>query len=115
MRKLLLAAGAAAALLTAPLLSGPAAAAPLGAAGFLPAAQDLNLVEQAQYVYRGRRHCWYPDGWRGPGWYRCGYRWRRGLGWGGPAGWMGWAVPGGPAVVVRPRPRRGGPKVIIRP
>ena len=115
MRRLLLAASAAAALLAAPLVSGPAAAAPLGAARFLGAAQDLNIVEQAQYVYRGHKHCWYADGWSGAGWFRCGYRWRRGLGYGGPAGWMGWGVPGA-AVVVRPvRPRYRRPVVVVRP
>lgn len=115
MRKFLLAAGAAAALLAAPLLPGRAEAAPIGAAGFDLAIQD-NMVETVQYVYRGRRHCWYPNGWRGPGWYWCGYAFRRGYGWGGPAGWRGWRY-GGPAVIVRPRPYRPrrGPRVIIRP
>jgi hypothetical protein len=54
------------------------------------ASAELNLIENAQYVWGGRRHCWYVDGWRGPGWYWCGYAWRRGLGWGGPAGFQGW-------------------------
>jgi hypothetical protein len=115
MRKLLLAAAAAAAFLAAPLLPGRAEAAPIGAAGFSVAVQDLNLAETVQYVYRGRNHCWYPTGWKGPGWYWCGYRWRRGYGWGGPVGWRGWNYRG-PAVVVRPVPRRyRGPAVIIRP
>ena len=73
------------------VLAGPARAAPAG--GLAPlgtAAGDINAVEQAQYVYRGRRYCWYINGWRGPGWYRCGYALRRGLGWGGVAGWRGW-------------------------
>ena len=48
-------------------------------------------VEDAQYyVHGGRRYCFYPDGWRGPGYYWCGYAWRRGFGWGGPLGWRGW-------------------------
>jgi hypothetical protein len=94
---------------------GRAEAAPIGAAGFSVAVQDLNLAETVQYVYRGRNHCWYPTGWKGPGWYWCGYRWRRGYGWGGPVGWRGWNYRG-PAVVVRPVPRRyRGPAVIIRP
>ncbi|MPZ56827.1 MAG: hypothetical protein GEU91_10100 [Rhizobiales bacterium] len=116
MRKFLLAAGAAAALLAAPLLPSRAEAAPFNAAGINLAVQDLNLTETVQFVYRGRRHCWYPDGWRGPGWYWCGYRLRRGLGWGGPAGYRGWTYRG-PGVVVRPGPRRRapGPRVIIRP
>jgi hypothetical protein len=114
MRTILLAASAAAVLLAAPLLPGRAEAAPLGTAGIDLAIQDLNLVDNVQYVYRGRRHCWYATGWHGAGWYRCGYRWRRGLGWGGPAGWMGWVAPG-PAVIVRPRVRHRRPAVVIRP
>jgi hypothetical protein len=47
-------------------------------------------VEKAQYAYSGRNYCWYQGGWRGPGWYWCGYAWRSGWGWGGPAGWRGW-------------------------
>ena len=54
------------------------------------AADDLSAVEQVQFFFGGHRHCWYPDGWRGPGWYWCGYRWRRGLGWGGGEGFRGW-------------------------
>ena len=43
-------------------------------------------IEEVQlYVYGGRRYCFYPDGWRGPGYYWCGYAWRRGFGWGGYA------------------------------
>ena len=30
------------------------------------------------------------DGWNGPGWYWCGYAWRRGYGWGGGYGYHGW-------------------------
>ena len=54
------------------------------------AAAQLNTVEHAQYYYGGRRYCFYPDGWNGPGWYRCGYHLRRGYGWGGVEGWHGW-------------------------
>jgi hypothetical protein len=112
MRKFLLAASAAVALATAGTL--PASAAPFGVAGFKSAAQEMNFVEKAQvFVYGGHRHCWYATGWNGPGWYRCGYRWRRKLGWGGPSGWQGWAVPG-PVVVVKKKPRRPA-KVIVRP
>ena len=72
-------------------------------------------IEDVQlYVYGGRRYCFYPDGWRGPGYYWCGYAWRRGFGWGGPMGWRGW---GGyayrPRVYAPPRAYRrayrGGP------
>jgi hypothetical protein len=44
----------------------------------------LAVVKTAQFVWQGRRYCWYDDGWRGPGWYWCGYHWHRGVGWGGP-------------------------------
>jgi hypothetical protein len=50
----------------------------------------LGMVEKAQFVFEGRDYCFYLDGWHGPGWYWCGYRWRRGLGWGGHQGWRGW-------------------------
>ncbi len=43
------------------------------------------------YVWGGRHYCWYYDGWHGPGWYWCGFRFRRGFGWGGGWGWHGWA------------------------
>jgi hypothetical protein len=51
---------------------------------------DLRGVEKAQFVWGGRNYCWYDTGWRGPGWYWCGYAWRSGLGWGGGLGWHGW-------------------------
>jgi hypothetical protein len=82
------------------IVSGAAQAAPAASVG--TAAATLSVVEQAQYVYGGHRHCWYRAGWHGAGWYRCGYANRRGLGWGGVAGWNGWAAPG--VVVVAPRP-----------
>ena len=53
-------------------------------------AADPAIFDQVQYVWGGRRFCWYPGGWRGPGWYWCGYAWRRGFGWGGGYGWHGW-------------------------
>ena len=55
--------------------------------GIRVAADRLGILEETQFIYEGRRHCWYRDGWHGPGWYWCGYDWRRGLGWGGPEGW----------------------------
>src|SRR5262245_52015426 len=58
------------------------------------AADELSAVETAQFIWRGQRYCWYNSGWRGPGWYVCGFAWRRGLGWGGPSGWHGWRRPG---------------------
>ena len=86
MRKFILAAAAATALaaslgLTQAAMTGS----PVGTA-----ADELNVVENAQFIFEGRRHCWYARGWNGPGWYRCGYHTRRGLGWGGGEGWNGW-------------------------
>jgi hypothetical protein len=43
---------------------------------------------EAQY-WGGHRYCWYDGGWHGPGYYRCGLRWRHGFGWGGGIGWNG--------------------------
>lgn len=79
---------------------------------------EQNLVENAQFLYGGRRYCWYLAGWRGPGWYRCGYSWRRGLGWGGGYGWQGWSSPAPRGYVARPpaprqprfAPGPGGPR-----
>jgi hypothetical protein len=76
----------------------------LGAAGqanalpvdrFTPMAVPSDL-QQAQFIYGGRNYCWYDDGWHGPGFYWCGYAFRRGLGWGGGAGWHGWGHGGRP-------------------
>jgi hypothetical protein len=89
----------------------------VGQANALPfdrftAAAVPSDIEQAQFFYGGRNYCWYDDAWRGPGFYWCGYAWRRGFGWGGGAGWRGWH--GGPGHVVvrpgfRPGPGRPGP------
>ncbi|WP_294540037.1 hypothetical protein [uncultured Rhodoblastus sp.] len=67
-------------------------------------------IEQAQYVYGGAPYCFYGNGWRGPGWYRCGFAFRTGYGWGGGYGWNGWrgGYRGGAAVY---RGYRGGPAV----
>ena len=93
------------------LAAGSAQAAPLSAApgAIGAAAESMSLVDSVQYVYGGYRHCWYRGGWKGPGWYRCGYAWRRGYGWGGPVGWNGWAAPG--VAVVAPVP---GAAVVVR-
>ncbi len=60
--------------------------------------QDLGLFQKTQWFWGGRHYCWYDFGWRGPGFYWCGYANRRGYGWGGPGGWRGWdhARGGGP-------------------
>jgi hypothetical protein len=62
-------------------------------AGLAPAATDIGNVEKAQFLFGGHRHCWYPDGWHGGGWYWCGYRTRAGMGWGGGEGYNGWRTP----------------------
>ncbi|HET7802973.1 MAG TPA: hypothetical protein VFL53_01935 [Pseudolabrys sp.] len=51
----------------------------------------VDTVAVRVYVYEGRRYCFYFDGWHGPGWYRCGFAWRRGFGWGGVYGWNDWS------------------------
>lgn len=54
---------------------------------------DTGLIDTVAvriYVHEGRRYCFYFDGWHGPGWYRCGFAWRRGIGWGGVYGWNSW-------------------------
>jgi hypothetical protein len=67
-----------------------------GSDGLKSAADKLAMTETVQvYFWDGRRYCWYDDGWHGPGFYWCGYRWRRGFGWGGPIGWRGWGGGGG--------------------
>jgi hypothetical protein len=82
--------------------SGSADATPLHKAA-IGATTDAGLIQQAQFVSGGRDYCFYPDGWRGPGFYWCGYRWRKGHGWGGGSGWHGW-TPGAPEGQLR----RGG-------
>ncbi len=85
-------------------------------AGLGVAADGFDATETVQYAYGGRNYCWYPAGWKGPGWYWCGYAARRGYGWGGPAGWRGWTY-GAPPVVRRPPPpvyHRGPPPRVHR-
>ena len=43
-------------------------------------ATDLSSIKQAQFIFGGRNYCFYLDGWHGPGFYWCGYAYRRGLG-----------------------------------
>jgi len=55
---------------------------------------EPGLVDQVAvrvYTHEGRRYCFYFEGWHGPGWYRCGFAWRRGIGWGGVYGWNSWS------------------------
>jgi len=103
MRKLALALCAASALAGANVAIQPAMAGvtPMGA---IPAAPP-NGLDEVHYRWRGRSYCFYFDGWNGPGWYRCGWRHRRGMGWGGPMGWRGWDAPRGGMYHERPRGR----------
>jgi hypothetical protein len=74
-----------------PIMGTSLNAAPMVAPGAIRAAADsLNMIDRAQFIWLGRHYCWYDDGWNGPGWYWCGYAFRRGLGWGGGYGWHGW-------------------------
>jgi hypothetical protein len=100
MRKLCLTLIAALAVACA-IIGGRAQAAVVDANALRATADQLAGVEQVQFIWRGRKYCWYDAGWHGPGWYWCGYRWRRGFGWGGPIGWHGWRKP-----VVRHRTHR---------
>lgn len=85
-----------AAIATLGLTATGAQAMPASPGALRTALDTTNLVEQtAVFIVEGRRYCFYFDGWHGPGWYRCGFAWRRGLGWGGVYGWQGWEY--GPA------------------
>ena len=90
-----------------------------GAVGALLQSTQIAPVEDAQFFFGGQNYCWYDSGWQGPGWYWCGYAWRRGFGWGGGAGFHGWARggrgghigggrPGGHGPVGRPGGHPGG-------
>ena len=62
------------------LAAGTAQASPLNALrGAQIAADGIEVTQNVQ------EYCFYLDGWRGPGFYRCGFRNRRGLGWNGRA------------------------------
>ena len=64
---------------------------PMSSGALKPALDATNLVEKsATFIVDGRRYCFYFDGWHGAGWYRCGFAFRRGLGWGGVYGWNSW-------------------------
>jgi hypothetical protein len=81
----------------APIMDASVSAAPMVAPRAIRAAADsLNLVERAQFIWLGHHYCWYDDGWNGSGFYWCGYAKRHGLGWGGGAGWHGWQQGGKP-------------------
>jgi hypothetical protein len=80
-------ASAAGAVSAAPIVSNPDGARLI--TGVYSSTDQVQLT-QAQWAWRGQNYCWYPNGWRGPGYYQCGFAMRRGFGWGGPAGWNGW-------------------------
>jgi len=82
---------------------GLAQAAPIAPQGIGAAAEQQSVIDHVQYRWAGYDYCWYDDGWRGPGFYRCGFRLRVGYGWGGPAGWHGWRS----GVAIRERDRSG--------
>jgi hypothetical protein len=72
------------------LAIGTAQAGVPGSDAIAAAAENGAITEQVQYRWGGYDYCWYDDGWRGPGWYWCGYASRPGFGWGGPVGWNNW-------------------------
>jgi hypothetical protein len=83
--------------LMAPFAMAPSAQASIsnGAAGVRDLTSAAAQIERVQFLFGGRNYCFYDDGWRGPGWYWCGYAFRRGFGWGGGSGWNGWHRHGG--------------------
>lgn len=91
MPPLILALTAATSLFSASLVSPAAQAEPTPHLIFgVDRAADAPTLDRVQFIYGGRNFCWYDSAWRGPGFYWCGYAWRRGLGWGGGRGWHGW-------------------------
>jgi len=96
MSKLAVGLSAVALLATGALNSESASAAPLALGRDAVNTVTSSVVDNVDYLFEGHNYCWYYDGWHGPGWYYCGYSWRRGYGWGSPEwGWRGWAW-GGP-------------------
>jgi hypothetical protein len=94
MRKLLFV-GAAAVALAMNSSSGHAMSINIDA-GLKPALDATDMMQKAAvFIIEGNRYCFYFNGWHGPGWYRCGFAWRRNLGWGGEYGWQSWSY--GPA------------------
>jgi hypothetical protein len=89
MHKVTLALIAATALLGTAASGGNAQAAQMGTPNSFGWTKAVNDVVKVQFSWHGYRYCFYFDGWHGPGWYRCGYRLRRGHGWGGGPGWHG--------------------------
>ena len=71
-------------------LTSQSQAAPIAPEGIGAALDNTAITENVQFVWRGASYCWYDGGWHGPGWYRCGFQFRRGFGWGGGIGWNNW-------------------------
>src|SRR5271168_421292 len=83
--------GVAATVASAAVPLASAEAAPMGRLIFaVDRPADQPTLDKVQYFWGGRNYCWYDGGWQGPGWYWCGYAWRRGFGWGGGYGWHSW-------------------------
>jgi len=95
MRTLLLGVVATTSLLGASFAVSGAGAAPLQLTSGVYHPGDAPTLQPAQFFFGGQNYCWYSGGWQGPGYYWCGYAWRRGLGWGGGSGWNGWHGGGG--------------------
>jgi hypothetical protein len=91
MRSLYLGAAAATSLLGASFAVGGAQAAPEGhLIVAVDRPSDTLALDPVQFIIGSQNYCWYEGGWQGPGFYWCGYAWRRGYGWGGGYGWRGW-------------------------
>ena len=89
MKKQFVAATAAVALAIGGAAAGGTQAGPVGVYNS-PYIQDVQFQI---YFFGGHRYCWYDGGWRGPGWYWCGYPWRGATaGADRSAGAAGWAA-----------------------
>ena len=82
--------GASVASAAVPIMAANDYAAPARLDNAVSFAGEAGQFEKTQFFWGGRNYCWYPGGWQGPGYYWCGFQWRRGYGWGGPVGWHGW-------------------------
>jgi hypothetical protein len=89
MRNLVFASAATIALAISGTLLNSTANAAVGG-GLSTTIQGVNLVQKTEWVFGGHKHCWYDEGWHGPGWYWCGYAHKKDRGWGGPEGFQGW-------------------------
>jgi hypothetical protein len=90
LRMRLLSTLAASALVASSVFSAAIAAPMMDQTAVQQATSAFAPIEKTQFLWGGRNYCWYPDGWHGPGYYWCGYAYRRGFGWGGGPGWHGW-------------------------